>query len=225
MSDVARDWDLRGDELATAAIAAGEPTAWFDQLYAEGEQGAVSMPWNRDAPYPLLREWADAGELVGQGRTAIVVGCGLGADAEYLARLGYVTTAFDIAPTAVRLAAERNPGSAVDYRVADLLDLPPQWDGAFDLVVEIFTVQALPDPPRSAAIRAISALLAPGGTLLAVAFRPTEGADPADGPPFSLTRDVMEQFAVDDVRVQRVEELGDRWRIEYRRAGSAGSGS
>jgi SAM-dependent methyltransferase len=218
---VSRDWDLRGDELAAAAIAAGEPTAWFDRLYTEGEQGAVSMPWDRDEPHPLLREWADANQLVGAGRTAVVVGCGLGADAEYLARLGFVTTAFDVSPTAVRLAGERYPGTSVDYHVDDLLALPKQWDRAFDLVVEVFTVQALPDPPRSAAIHAVSRLLAPGGTMLAVAFRHVPGADPAAGPPFALTDEAMQQFAVDGVRVERAEALADRWRVEYRGPGPA----
>ena len=222
LSDVARDWDLRGDELAAAAIAAGEPTAWFDRLYTEGEQGAVSMPWDREEPHPLLREWADARGLVGQGRTAVVVGCGLGADAEYLARLGFVTTAFDVAPTAVRLAAERHPDSAVDYRVADLLALPaavaPVPSTSWSRCSPCRRCRSRPGPRRSGPS---AALVAPGGTLLAVAFRPTAGDDPAAGPPFALTREVMEQFAVDGVQVERAEELGDRWRVEYRRPAAA----
>jgi SAM-dependent methyltransferase len=117
-----RDWDVRADELSTRAIAAGEPTAWFDRLYSAAEAGEVSMPWDRDAPHALLEQWA--GDVRGQGRRAVVVGSGLGADAEYLARRGSATTGFDVAPTAVRLARERHPGTSVDYRVADLLDLP-----------------------------------------------------------------------------------------------------
>jgi 2-polyprenyl-3-methyl-5-hydroxy-6-metoxy-1,4-benzoquinol methylase len=49
------------------------------------------------------------------------VGCGLGADAEYLASLGFDTVGFDISETAIRLARERFPGSAVRYVSADLL--------------------------------------------------------------------------------------------------------
>ena len=148
----------------------------------------------------------------------MVVGCGLGADAEYLARLGFETTGFDVAATAVRLAAERHPGTPVDYRVADLLDLPPGWHHAFDLVVEIFTLQALPDPPRDRAIAGVAGLVAPGGALLAVAFRHVAGVDPAAGPPFSLTRASMESLATDGLEVVRAEELdGPLWRVEYRR--------
>jgi 2-polyprenyl-3-methyl-5-hydroxy-6-metoxy-1,4-benzoquinol methylase len=77
-----------------------------------------------------------------------VVGCALGADAEHVAGLGYATTAFDVAPTAVRLARERYPASPVHYVVADLLDPPEEWTRAFDLVVEIITAQSLPEPYR-----------------------------------------------------------------------------
>jgi SAM-dependent methyltransferase len=213
-----RDWDVRAGELSAHAIANGEPSAWFDRLYAEAVTGEVSMPWDRDEPQVLLREWAEARDLDGAGKRAVVVGSGLGADAEYLAAQGFATTGFDIAETAVRIARERHPASTVDYRVADLLDLPEEWHGAFDLVVEIFTIQALPDPPRARAMAAVRSLVAPGGTLLAVAFRHVEGDDPDQGPPFPLTRSTMQALAGDDLRVVRAEELdGPRWRVEYTR--------
>ena len=147
-----------------------------------------------------------------------MVGCGLGADAEHLARLGFRTTAFDLAPTAIATARSRHPGSSVDYRVADLLDLPADWVRGFDLVVEIFTLQALPDPPRAQAGRAVAGLVAPGGVLLAVAFRRSDG-EPADvRPPYSLTRADLAPLATDGLEVVAIEEAdGPRWRAEYRR--------
>jgi SAM-dependent methyltransferase len=213
-----RDWDERADQLSAEAIGSGEPTAWFDRLYAEGAAGEVSLPWDRTEPQVLLREWAEREGVDGTGRRAIVVGCGLGADAAYLAELGFATTGFDISGTAVALATERTAGTGVDLQAADLLDLPVAWLGAFDLVVEIFTVQALPDPPRAEAIEAVAGLVAPGGTLLAIAFR-YDGSEPADvGPPFPLTRETMEALATDGLELVRLEELpGPRWRGEYRR--------
>lgn len=215
---MARDWDLMGDELAAEAIRRGEPTAWFDRLYAAGAAGEVSMPWDRTDPQPVFREWAEREGLTGHGRRSVVVGCGLGADAAYLSRLGFDSTGFDISETAIREARRRFEGTTVDLRVADLLALPEEWVGGFDLVVEIFTVQALPDPPRSAAIGAIRSLVAPGGTLLAVAFR-NDGRQPVDqGPPFALTRQVMEGLAGDGLWMAALEELdGPYWRAELRR--------
>ena len=213
-----RDWDVRAGELYRQAIGEGEPTAWFDRLYAAGAAGEVSMPWDRDEPQPLLREWVERHDVHGEGRRAVVVGCGLGADAEYLAARGFDTTGFDIAQTAVQLARERHPGTSVDYRVADLLALPEQWRQGFDLVVEVFTIQALPDPPRADAMRAVAGLVAPGGTLLAVAFRHVDGDDELAGPPFPLTRRTMDALATDGLRQGEVEELdGPRWRVAYHR--------
>jgi 2-polyprenyl-3-methyl-5-hydroxy-6-metoxy-1,4-benzoquinol methylase len=176
------------------------------------------MPWDRDEPHVRLREWAEERDLRGEGARAVVSGCGLGADAEYLAGRGFRTTGFDVADTAVRLARERHPGSTVDYRVADLLALPVEWEQAFDLVVEIFTLQALPDPPRSEAAGAIGRLVAPGGTVLVVALRHTGAEEPDAGPPFALTRAQMESLAGDRLSLVSAEELdGPEWRVEYRR--------
>lgn len=227
---MARDWDLRAGELAAEALAEGRPTEWFDRLYAEGAAGRISMPWNRDEPQTDLRAWAErAGLGPGAGGRAagraLVVGCGLGADAEYLSRLGFAVTAFDVAPTAVAEAHRRHPGSAVDYRQADLLDLPPAWSRAFDLVVEVYTVQALPDPPRDKAMDAVADLVAPGGRLVVVAFRRTADDDPAAGPPFPLTREMLGRFVQRGLTEVTLEERdGPRWLAEYRRSRLAGGG-
>jgi 2-polyprenyl-3-methyl-5-hydroxy-6-metoxy-1,4-benzoquinol methylase len=53
----------------------------------------------------------------------VVVECGLGADAEYLASRRFDTIGFDISETAIRLASQRLPGSKVRYDTADVLDL------------------------------------------------------------------------------------------------------
>ena len=143
-----------------------DATGWFEPLYSEARAGTRSVPWDRGTAHPLLAAWTAERGLRGEGRRALVIGAGLGFDAEHLAALGFATTAFDVAPTAVAMARERFPGSAVDYRVADLLDLPPEWAGAFDLVVEIITVQALPEDLRAPATAAIASTVAPGGDAL-----------------------------------------------------------
>ncbi len=214
-----RDWDVRAGELSAAAIGAGEPTAWFDRLYAEGAAGDVSMPWDRDEPQVLLHDWLQAYDVRGDGRRAVVVGCGLGADAEHLATRGFAVTAFDVAATAVQLARERHRGSPVDYQVADLLRLPAGWQQAFDLVVEIFTLQALPDPPRAEAARAVAGLVAPGGSLLVIAFRADGEADDPSGPPFALGRATVDALATDGLRQVDAEQIEGppRWRVRYDR--------
>jgi SAM-dependent methyltransferase len=204
-------------------MADDDATGWFEPLYAAAETGDAVVPWDRGAPAPLLVEWAAARALDGRGARAIVVGSGLGDDAEHVASLGFDTVAFDIAPSAVRGARRRFPGSPVEYVAADLLGPPAAWLRAFDLVLENITVQALPDPPRAAAIANIARFVAPGGTLLVLAAA-REQHDAANGPPWPLTRAEVEAFALGgELETIRIEDLRGqpepwdrRWRAEFR---------
>ncbi|HEY8709602.1 MAG TPA: class I SAM-dependent methyltransferase [Burkholderiaceae bacterium] len=105
-----------------------------------------------------------------------------------VARLGFDAVAFDISETAVRLARQRFPDSAVRYVAADLLDLPERWVHAFDLVVEIITVQALPRPSKVEAIVDVGRLVGSGGTLIAIVAVHDEADGPVKGPPWPLDR-------------------------------------
>jgi SAM-dependent methyltransferase len=123
----------------------------------------------------------------------------------------------------VRGARRRFPDSRVEYVVPDLLDPPAAWLRVFHLVVESITVQALPDPPRAAAIANVARLVAPGGRLLVLAAA-REPNEPADGPPWPLTRTEVEAFALraqlETVRIEDIrglpESWGRRWRAEFR---------
>ena len=184
--------------LAADHLRAGDPTGWFEPLYASS--GAV--PWDVPAASAHLR----AHPLPpGEGRRALVVGCGPGRDAEHIAALGYATTAFDIAPTAIEMARTRHPDTTVTYQVADLLHPPSPWRHAFDLVLESNNVQALPSSIRPAAIAAIPTFVAPGGTLLVLAAAAVAGG--GDGPPWPLTRAEIESFASDGLTLVSVEQV------------------
>src|SRR6187200_2466451 len=125
---------------------------------------------------------AEAQHLAGGGREALVVGCGYGADAEFLASLGYRTAGFDFAPTAIAGARRKHPDTQVTYLVADVLDLPREWQGRFDLVVESLTVQSMPPEQHTAAAQTIAALVAAGCTLLVLATAREERSE-VKGPP------------------------------------------
>lgn len=205
MGNEPRGWQAEADRLANASMERGDPTGWFEKLYAAGESGEVTMAWDRSDPHPLLAEWTAREGLVGAGQRAVVVGAGLGADAEHVAALGFETMAFDLSPTAVRTAQARNPGSTVGYRVADLLDLPPDWQRGFDLVVEIFTVQAVPRDLRDQMVAAVSDLVSPGGTLVAIQAV-LDPQDDGSGPPWPLTREEIGSFARHGLREVEVEQ-------------------
>lgn len=182
------------------------------------------MPWDRRQPHWTLAQWAETRGLSGTGRRALVVGCGLGADAEYVAGLGFDTVAFDFSHTAIRVARQRFPDSDVFYVQADLLEPPEQWLAAFDLVVEIFTVQALPIPLRHQVTANVAGMVGPGGTLIAVAAVRVESEQAVPGPPWPLSRSEIETFAADGLTPVRIEDVtnpeqpaGHRWRAEFHR--------
>jgi SAM-dependent methyltransferase len=218
------DPDERARILAAESLSAGDPTGWFERLYAGAEAGQEVVPWDRGTPHRMLVQWVRARGITGGGRRALVVGCGLGDDAEYVAGLGFDTVAFDISASAIRAARRRYPDSGVRYVAADLFDPPAEWQQAFDLVVESLTLQALPDPPRREAIRRVGQLVAPGGTLMVNARAREEDEDPGEGPPWPLTRAEIEAIAASGLEVVAIEDLHEpearRWRAEFRRPGS-----
>jgi SAM-dependent methyltransferase len=193
----------------------------FEAIYADAESGGAKPPWDYGAPRPQLVEWVEARGLAGGGREALVVGCGYGADAEFLAMLGYRTTGFDYAPTAIAAARRKHPASEVNYLVADVLDLPREWQGMFDLVVESLTVQSMPPEQHAVAARKIAALVAPEGALLVLATTRDERSE-VKGPPWPLTRAELNEFCDGDLFLRRVEriESGAWWRAELSRDGT-----
>ena len=172
--------------------AASEEVA-FEQIYANAGDDLASIPWASLAPSPALQEWLAAQPAPEDGARALVIACGLGDDAEEVARRGYRVTAFDISPTAIEQCRGRFPASTVEYLVADLFDLPGTWTASFDVVVEIRTLQSLPPELRPRAARAIAKTIAPGGRLFVrtAARKPDE---PLTSRPWPLTRAELDTF-------------------------------
>ncbi len=217
------DWEIEEERLSARGYAADDATGWFEELYAAGAAGRVTLPWSREDPHPLLVAWARQHRVRGAGRRAVAVGCGLGADAEYLAALGYDTVAFDISATAVTLARSRWPASTVRYLAADLLAPPIEWHAAFDFVVEVITVQALPEALHPVAIANISRFVAPGGTLLVIAAARDDRVPVGPTGPWPLHRDEVEAFAANHLTIGEIEQVPDprppherRWRATFR---------
>ena len=182
----------RARELARDAIARGDVTGWFEQLYVESERDGFAISWVDLAPNPYLVEWLERQPTPPRGR-ALVVGCGYGDDAELLANRGLEVAAFDVAPSAVARCRSRFPGSRVQYLVADALRPPADWGASFDFVFEAYTIQVLHGEARTACARSIGGLVAPGGRLLVVARSRAEDG-PEGAMPWPLTRRELDAF-------------------------------
>ena len=144
-----------------------------------------AVPWADMAVNLNLAEWLEREQIRGAGKRAIVVGCGLGDDAEALSRLGFEVTAFDISPTAIAWCQTRFPDSTVSYQVADLFETSTTWQGEFDFVLESYTLQAMPKDVRDRAISKVAALVKLNGSLLIIC-RGRNADEPAETVPFSV---------------------------------------
>ena len=226
MTSESVDPDIETRRLARESLQQDDPTGWFERLYSAASDGAAVVPWDRGTAHPLLTDWVETSQPDGTGKVALIVGAGTGWDAELIADLGYDTTAFDISPSAVETAKRNHPDSKVKYEVANLLKPPTEFHRAFDLVIEIFTVQALPVALQSEATERVSDFVRAGGTLLVVAAARDDNTpdDSIEGPPWPLTRAGVEAFTTEDLRLIQLDKLpapsdpaNHRWRAEYLR--------
>ena len=118
--------------------------------------------------------------------TALDTGCGVGADAIWLASQGWTVTALDVSQVALDRAAAtaRRAGADVEWVCSRLEDLALPADG-YGLVLAHYP--ALRHSAGEDAERALLAAVAPGGTLLVVHHADVDvelaksyGFDPAD---------------------------------------------
>lgn len=211
--------------LAHESLEQGDALGWFETLYQRASGDESSVPWADLTANPGMVEWLRRKPVDAAGQRALVVGCGLGDDAEALAALGFRVTAFDISATAVEWCRRRFAASHAEYRLADLFSAPADWRGAFDFVFEAYTLQVLPAELRPQAAAQIAEFVAPGGTALIIA-RGRDGDDDPGQMPWPLLREELDRFAESGLALVRFEDYVDdedppvrRFRAEYRRPG------
>lgn len=211
------------EELARSFIEKGDPTGWFDALYAEAEGNNEHIPWADLEPNRFLKIWAENADLQGNGRNALVVGCGLGDDAKFLDELGFRVTAFDVSPKAIEWARKLHKETDIVFQTADLFDAPEEWQNVFDFVLEVYTIQALPLDLREKTIDAISSFVAENGELIVVT-RGREDDEEPEGLPWALSHKDLSRFETNGLKQANLTEmLGDeeepirRFVVEFER--------
>lgn len=224
MSFETHDARERTKEIQAEYAAKGDWIGWFEALYKESAGDNGKIPWADLEPNRFLRRWAEKTNLRGRGRRALVVGCGLGDDARFLFDAGFAVTAFDVSETAVEWAKRLHRDAAIDFRRADLFAAPRGWSGAFEFVLEVYTIQPLPLELRPQTIDAIANFVAPAGGKLVVVTRGRAGDEEPLELPWALSREDLSRFERNGLRQIHFEEmLGDedepikRFVVEYER--------
>lgn len=195
-------------KIAAAFAERGDATGWFEALYSEANGNNEHISWADLEPNKFLQRWAEKAGLRGHGRKALVVGCGLGDDAKFLLDLGFIVTAFDISPTAVEWARRLHADTDIQFETADLFQPFRGWLGAFDFVLEVYTIQPLPLEMRPQVIDAISALVASDGELVVVT-RGREDGDEVSEVPWPVSRQDLRRFAANGLTEQHFEVMRD----------------
>ena len=180
------DIRIKIQKMAELAEDNGDPLSWFEELYKDANRDSEDVPWARMEPHPQLVEWiANRPEINGK---ALVVGCGLGDDSEWLEDIGFDVTAFDISKSSIDWCRERFPNSSVDYRVADLLSPPEEWKNKFDLIVEIHILQVIPENIRDLAAKNLSLFSNNNGHVICIGRLDESNVVEQPSPPWPLGR-------------------------------------
>ena len=157
-------------------------TNW-EERYQTGD-----MPWEKGAASPGLVDFLAENPGLTKG-SVLVPGCGTGHDVRAWQHAGFQATGCDLAPSAIRIATQRNEeaGLPASYQLGDFLS--PPTSKAFDWVFEHTLYCAISPGHREDYLRACLRWLKSGGHYLAVNyFIPDQ-----DGPPFGTDRDEIWQ--------------------------------
>lgn len=111
----------------------------------------------------------------------MVLGCGSGHDAAYLARQGHIVTAVDISPEAITWAQNQYGHLPnLSFVMTDAFVPKPEWVGQFDLVFEHTCYCAINPSRRNSLVKVWRSLLKDSGYLLGIFFV----TEKTQGPPF-----------------------------------------
>jgi SAM-dependent methyltransferase len=154
----------------------------WDRAYQEGRHA----PWDTGSPAGDLTHAVESGEI--KPCRTIVLGCGSGTNAIYLAKKGFEVTAIDVAPTALSIARAKaeKAGVRVRWVLADVLKLPDL--GLFDLVFDrgcYHNVRYVDAPGFVASLRKLTK---PGSQCLILSCN-------RDGPPGVREHHMREDFS------------------------------
>ena len=159
----------RTDAAIERTRAISGARAAFEAAYTRSDD-----PWSSAAPRYRYqqRKYEQIAALLPERRFrhALDLGCGLGLLSQHLARRADAVTGIDVASAALQHARTRAAGIAnLSFTQGDVLDLPRELDGRFDLVMVADTLYYL-SPLDADVLTTLSArfadLLTPGGILV-----------------------------------------------------------
>ncbi len=169
----------------------------------DGAYRRSRMPgWDVGRPASRLKK-AVEDKTIAPGR-AVVLGCGTGTNAIYLARKGFDVTALDVAPTALTLAEKkaRKAGVRVRWLMADVVTLPDI--GTYDFIFDRGCYHHVQTYDAQGFVKTVCRLSRKGSLFLLLAGNANEPR--RYGPPRVSETRLCDHFA-DDFAFQWLREI------------------
>ncbi len=136
-------------------------------------------PWDCNGPNQALKDTLAQIKML--KNRILVLGCGRGHDAAYLAECGHIVTAVDYSDEALLQAKDLYKNQKnLTFLKADALNLPSEFKEQFDIVFEHTLYCAINPEKRNQLIKSWKRCLVPEGHLLAILF----ASETPMGPPF-----------------------------------------
>ncbi len=172
----------------------------WDSAYRDGRR----PPWDTGRPSTELKKVIESGVI--RPCRAVVLGCGTGTNAVYLAGQGFDVTGIDIAPTALRRAGEKAQEAGVEIRWvhADVLALPPLEP--FDFIFDRGCYHGVRRQSAAAYLDTLRRLSRPGTRVLILAGNASE-PPPHSGPPRVTETELRVELASPETSPFEIERL------------------
>jgi cyclopropane fatty-acyl-phospholipid synthase-like methyltransferase len=164
---------------------ADSPNLQWQRRYEESD-----TPWDKGAPAPALGTFLRKEPIAGR---VLVPGCGRGHEVRLLgAQPGVSVVGLDLSDTAIAqakaLGSTAGISSEISFVAGDFFDLPSEWKGSFDWIVEHTCFCAIEPRQRPHYLSAATVALRGGGKFFAI-FYLTPDVDA--GPPFAVSREEL----------------------------------
>lgn len=136
--------------------------------YATGNNDVAARARAKPASR-MLTDWLPRLDL--HGGVALDLGCGVGAEAEYLAKNGFMVDAIDKNETVVKTAKERTSGLTVDVIQGDFREFALR-PGYYALAVAVNSLPFVPKEECRALLKSVQESIKPGGAVVLSVYGP-----------------------------------------------------
>jgi SAM-dependent methyltransferase len=150
-----------------------EKAHFWNLCYSESRTG-----WDLHSPHPALVDMLPRLKL--PKSRVLVLGCGAGHDAAYLAKEGHLVTAVDFSKEALQRAKDLYGNLGIEFLELDVFNLPPKFTKSFDFVLEHTLYCAISPTLRRDLVQVWNRCLVSGGYFMGIFF----SMEKRVGPPY-----------------------------------------